>query len=59
MHFGPYATEPATVERMKAISNENGYRDCVGHGAKHHEIYIGQPAPRPTRETQNHFETSN
>ncbi|HEX9840866.1 MAG TPA: hypothetical protein VGA72_16065, partial [Anaerolineales bacterium] len=25
MHIGPYATEPATVERMRAFAQENGY----------------------------------
>ncbi len=43
MHIGSYATEPATVERMKAYAEENGYRDCVGRGGKHHEIYLGDP----------------
>ncbi len=43
MHVGPYATEPATVERMKVFAEENGYRDCVGRGGKHHEIYLGDP----------------
>jgi hypothetical protein len=43
MHIGPYATEPATVERMRAFAQENGYRDLVGSGGKHHEIYMGDP----------------
>ena len=43
MHIGPYATEPVTVERMRAFALENGYRDCVGLGGKHHEIYLGDP----------------
>jgi len=43
MHIGPYATEPANVERMRALATENGYRDCVGLGGKHHEIYLGDP----------------
>ena len=43
MHIGPYADEPATVERMQAFAAENGYRDCVGLGGKHHEIYMGDP----------------
>ena len=43
MHIGPYATEPSTVERMRAFAEENGYRDCVGHERKHHEIYLGDP----------------
>jgi hypothetical protein len=44
MHIGPYATEPATVERMRAFAQENGYRDLVGSGGKHHEIYLGDPS---------------
>jgi len=43
MHVGPYATEPATIERMKDFMQENGYRDRVGTGGKHHEIYMGDP----------------
>ena len=43
MHIGPYATEPATIERIKEFMQENGYRDRVGIGGKHHEIYLGDP----------------
>jgi hypothetical protein len=44
MHIGPYATEPATVDRMRLFATENGYQDCVGPlGGKHHEIYLGDP----------------
>jgi len=43
MHIGPYATEPATIERMKEFMKENGYRDNVGPNGKHHEIYMGDP----------------
>jgi hypothetical protein len=43
LHLGPYATEPATIERMRAFAQENGYRDCVGLDRKHHEIYLGDP----------------
>ena len=43
MHIGPYAAEPATVERMQAFVQENGCRDLVGLGGKHHEIYMGDP----------------
>jgi hypothetical protein len=39
MHIGPYATEPATVERMRAFAEANGYR----MRDKHHEIYLGDP----------------
>ncbi|MDQ3005866.1 MAG: GyrI-like domain-containing protein [Chloroflexota bacterium] len=43
MHIGPYATEPTTIERMRAFALENGYRDRVGPNGKHHEIYLGDP----------------
>ena len=42
-HIGPYATEPATVDRMRAFASESGYEDMVGLGGKHHEIYMGDP----------------
>jgi hypothetical protein len=43
MHIGPYATEPETLENMQAFMREHGYRDLVGVGGKHHEIYMGDP----------------
>jgi len=43
MHIGPYAAEPATVQRMQTFMQENGCRDMVGLGGKHHEIYMGDP----------------
>ena len=43
MHMGPYATEPATVDRMRAFALENGFKDNVGPNGKHHEIYISDP----------------
>jgi hypothetical protein len=39
MHIGPYADEPATLEKMDAFAEVNGYEL---HG-RHHEIYIGDP----------------
>lgn len=39
MHIGPYAAEPATIERMKAYARENSYR----YRGLHHEIYLGDP----------------
>jgi hypothetical protein len=39
MHIGPYADEPATIERMDAFARQNGYEL---HG-RHHEIYLGDP----------------
>jgi len=43
MHIGPYATEPATIERMKEFMKENGLQDSVGPKGKHHEIYLSDP----------------
>ncbi len=40
LHIGPYATETATIERMREFARENGY---VPSG-KHHEIYLGDPS---------------
>ena len=43
LHVGPYATEPATMDRMQQFMQENGYIDQVGLGGDHHEIYLGNP----------------
>lgn len=44
MHIGPYATEPATINRMKEFMAKNGLEDKVGpKGGKHHEIYLSDP----------------
>jgi hypothetical protein len=43
MHIGPYATEPATIERMRQVLQENGLKDNVGPHGKHHEIYLSDP----------------
>ncbi len=39
MHIGPYAEEPATLEKMHAFAREHGYR----LRGLHHEIYLGDP----------------
>ncbi len=39
LHLGPYATEPATLERMRQLAEAEGY--TLRHG--HHEIYMGDP----------------
>jgi hypothetical protein len=38
-HLGPYSEEPATLDRMRAFAEEQGYRL---HNL-HHEIYLGDP----------------
>jgi hypothetical protein len=43
MHIGPYAAEPATIDRMKEFMAENNLRDNVGPNGKHHEIYLSDP----------------
>lgn len=43
MHIGPYANEPATMERMQAFMAENELKDKVGPHGKHHEIYLSDP----------------
>ena len=43
MHIGPYANEPATIDRMKEFMKENGLKDNVGPNGKHHEIYLSDP----------------
>lgn len=48
MHIGPYAAEPATLEKMRAYAQEHGYR----YRGQHHEIYLGDPrrtAPKKLR----------
>jgi hypothetical protein len=39
MHAGPYAAEPATIERLNAFAAENGY----ALRGRHHEIYLSDP----------------
>ena len=39
MHIGPYATEPATVERLHVFARERGLK----LEGRHHEIYLGNP----------------
>ncbi len=39
MHIGPYATEPATMQKMETFAAEHNL-ELVG---QHHEIYLGNP----------------
>jgi hypothetical protein len=43
MHIGPYADEPATIDRMLEFMRENALKDKVGPEGKHHEIYMSDP----------------
>ncbi len=43
MHIGPYDAEPATIRKMEAFAEENGYEADIDSGRYHHEIYLGDP----------------
>ena len=43
MHVGPYATEPKTLDVMRAFIVQNGLSDVTGNIRKHHEIYLSDP----------------
>ena len=40
MHTGPFDDEPATVARMDAFIQANGYANDMTGGRLHHEIYL-------------------
>lgn len=57
MHLGPYAEEPATVERMRAYAEAQGLLCDLSEVRKHHEIYLGDPrrtAPQKMRTVLRH-----
>ena len=57
MHIGPYATEPATVEKMRAFMEAKGLACDLSDERKHHEIYLGDPrrtAPEKLRTVLRH-----
>ena len=57
MHVGPFATEPATVERMHAYAEAQGLRSDLSEARKHHEIYLGdfrRTAPEKLRTVLRH-----
>jgi len=46
LHLGPYDDEPATVARMDAFLEENGYENDFSPRL-HHEIYLSNPERVP------------
>ena len=40
MHIGPFSTEPETVKKMDAFILQQGLKDKLTSGGKHHEIYL-------------------
>ena len=45
LHIGPYATEPATFEKMKKMMKENNLTE----NGFHHEIYLSDPRKTPAQ----------
>ncbi|MBQ4253901.1 MAG: GyrI-like domain-containing protein, partial [Erysipelotrichaceae bacterium] len=43
MHLGSYDDEPATVERMHAYMDQQGYQLDITDERYHHEIYLSDP----------------
>ena len=43
MHKGCYDDEPASIEKMRAFAADNGYREDLSTGRRHHEIYLSDP----------------
>ena len=43
LHVGPYDGEPATIARMHAFAEANGYAIDIGAARLHHEIYLSDP----------------
>lgn len=40
MHIGPYDEEPATIEKMDAFAEAQGFLPDFGGPRRHHEIYL-------------------
>ena len=47
MHLGPYDDEPASVARMDAFLEEQGYVTELNDGRLHHEIYLSDARKVP------------
>ena len=43
MHVGPYDGEPATIAKMHAFAEANGYAVDLSEARLHHEIYLSDP----------------
>ena len=43
MHTGPYDSEPATIEVLKAFVETSGYRLDLSETRRHHELYMSDP----------------
>ncbi len=47
MHHGPFDTEAASLARMDAFIQEQGYENDLGGGRLHHEIYLSDARKVP------------
>lgn len=43
MHIGAFDDEPATLDKIHAFAEENGYTGDITDKRFHHEIYLGDP----------------
>lgn len=57
LHVGPYDGEPASIDRLEAFIQAQGYRQDFTGSRRHHEIYLGDPrrtAPEKLRTVIRH-----
>ncbi|MBD5162024.1 MAG: transcriptional regulator [Oscillibacter sp.] len=43
LHTGPYDDEPATIDKLSAFTEKEGYTVDFTETRRHHEIYLGDP----------------
>ena len=57
LHVGPYDTEPASIDKLSAFIEAQGYAVDISDVRRHHEIYLGDPrrtAPEKLRTVIRH-----
>ena len=57
LHVGPYDTETASIDRLEAFFQGEGYESDFSGERRHHEIYLGDPrrtAPEKLRTVIRH-----
>ena len=57
LHVGPYDTESASIDRLEAFFQGEGYESDFSGERRHHEIYLGDPrrtAPEKLRTVIRH-----
>ena len=43
LHIGPYDEEPASIDKLSAFTETEGYSVDFSETRRHHEIYLGDP----------------